>query len=156
LVEQGGIEMDWRALFFSFSGRINRAKYWLAAVILTAVFVVPGMIAFATMSTLVWILVAVIFVAVAISGIAVGSKRLHDRDKSAWWLALFYLGPAFLGAIGDAAGGAGVIFHVISFGISIWAFIELGILRGTAGPNRFGPDPLATTAGQPGGAHSLS
>ena len=147
--------MDWRALLFSFSGRINRAKYWLAAVILTAAFAVSFMIAIATMSTLVWILVVVIFVVVSISGIAVGSKRLHDRDKSAWWLALFYLAPAVLGAIGDAAGGAGVIFHVISFGISIWAFIELGILRGTAGPNRFGPDPLAT-AGQPGGAHSLS
>jgi uncharacterized membrane protein YhaH (DUF805 family) len=25
----------------------------------------------------------------------------------------------------------------------IWAFIELGCLRGTPGPNRFGPDPLA-------------
>jgi uncharacterized membrane protein YhaH (DUF805 family) len=148
--------MDWRALLFSFSGRINRAKYWLAAVVLMAAFVIPFWIAIATMSTVLWILVAVIFVAVTISGIAVGSKRLHDRDKSAWWLALFYLGPAVLGAIGDAAGGAGIIFHVISIGISIWAFIELGILRGTAGPNRFGPDPLATAAGQPGGAHSLS
>jgi uncharacterized membrane protein YhaH (DUF805 family) len=148
--------MDWRALLFSFSGRINRAKYWLAAVVLMAAFVIPVWIAIATNSTLVWILVAVIFVAVSISGIAVGAKRLHDRDKSAWWLALFYLGPAFLGAIGDAAGGAGIIFQIISLGISIWAFIELGILRGTAGPNRFGPDPLATTAGQPGGAHSLS
>jgi len=147
--------MDWRALFLSFSGRINRAKYWLAAVILMAAFAVPFMIAATTMSTVLWILVALIFVAVSISGIAVGVKRLHDRDKSAWWLALFYLGPAVLGAIGDAAGGAGIIFHVISIGISIWAFIELGILRGTAGPNRFGPDPL-TTAGQPGGAHSLS
>ena len=147
--------MDWRALFLSFSGRINRAKYWLAAVILMAAFAVPFMIAATTMSTVLWILVALIFVAVSISGIAVGVKRLHDRDKSAWWLALFYLGPAVLGAIGDAAGGAGIIFHVISIGISIWAFIELGILRGTAGPNRFGPDPL-TTAGQPGGAHSLT
>ena len=25
--------MDWRFLFFSFDGRINRAKYWLAIVI---------------------------------------------------------------------------------------------------------------------------
>jgi uncharacterized membrane protein YhaH (DUF805 family) len=26
--------------------------------------------------------------------------------------------------------------------LGIWGFVELGCLRGTAGPNRFGPDPL--------------
>ncbi|MFW6076590.1 MAG: DUF805 domain-containing protein [Hyphomicrobiales bacterium] len=147
--------MDWGALFFSFSGRINRAKYWAAAVILMLAFMVPFMIAVSTMSSVVWVLAGVVFVAVTICGIAVGAKRLHDRDKSAWWLVLFYLGPAFLSVLGDAAGGAGVIFHVVGFGISIWALVELGFLRGTAGPNRFGPDPLATTGAQPG-AHPVS
>ncbi len=27
--------------------------------------------------------------------------------------------------------------------VSIWLVVELGFLRGTVGPNRFGPDPLA-------------
>jgi len=27
--------------------------------------------------------------------------------------------------------------------INLWAFVELYILRGTVGDNRFGPDPLA-------------
>lgn len=147
--------MDWRALFFSFSGRINRARYWLAAVVLMVAFVVPMMLAAATLSTLMWILAFVAFVTATISGIAVGAKRLHDRDKSAWWLVLFYIGPAGLGAIGDASGGVGIIFNMISVAISIWALVELGFLRGTAGPNRFGPDPLEPLA-QPGGAHSLS
>ena len=61
-----------------------------------------------------------------------------------------------IGALGDAAGGVGVVFHVIGFGISIWALVELGFLRGTAGANRFGPDPLATAVAQPSGAHSIS
>ena len=26
--------------------------------------------------------------------------------------------------------------------ISVWLFVEIGFLRGTDGPNRFGPDPL--------------
>jgi len=30
--------------------------------------------------------------------------------------------------------------------ISIWAVVEIGFLRGTAGPNRFGPDPLQAQA----------
>jgi uncharacterized membrane protein YhaH (DUF805 family) len=31
-----------------------------------------------------------------------------------------------------------------SVAISIWALVELGFLRGTSGPNDFGPDPLAS------------
>jgi uncharacterized membrane protein YhaH (DUF805 family) len=30
----------------------------------------------------------------------------------------------------------------VSFAITIWAIVELGFLRGTIGPNRYGPDPL--------------
>ena len=36
------------------------------------------------------------------------------------------------------AGGA----SVAAFAISVWLFVEIGFLRGTQGPNRFGPDPL--------------
>jgi uncharacterized membrane protein YhaH (DUF805 family) len=32
---------------------------------------------------------------------------------------------------------------VLSLPFSIWAFVELGCLKGTAGSNRFGEDPLA-------------
>lgn len=52
-------------------------------------------------------------------GFAMGIKRCHDRDRSGWFL-LVSLIPV----------------------INIWAFVELGLLRGTVGPNRFGPDPL--------------
>jgi uncharacterized membrane protein YhaH (DUF805 family) len=38
------------------------------------------------------------------------------------------------------------ILHLISFGITVWAFVELGCLRGTMGPNRYGPDPLSAPA----------
>ena len=30
--------------------------------------------------------------------------------------------------------------------IAIWAFVELGCLRGTPGPNQYGPDPLGNPA----------
>jgi uncharacterized membrane protein YhaH (DUF805 family) len=39
-----------------------------------------------------------------------------------------------------------MVLHVISFAISVWAFVELGCLLGTVGPNRYGPDPLSTPA----------
>jgi uncharacterized membrane protein YhaH (DUF805 family) len=73
----------------------------------------------------------------------VGIKRLHDRDKSGWWLLVFYVLPGVLNTIGESL-AAGWIFSLASFAVSIWALVELGFLRGTAGPNRYGPDPLAS------------
>jgi uncharacterized membrane protein YhaH (DUF805 family) len=52
--------------------------------------------------------------------LALYAKRWHDRGKSGWW--------TLIGLI-PVIGG-------------IWILIELGILRGTNGPNQYGPDPL--------------
>jgi uncharacterized membrane protein YhaH (DUF805 family) len=84
----------------------------------------------------------VLYVPLVWVGLAVATKRLHDRDKSAWWLLLFYALPAVLGNVGDAAGGIGGMLSLVGVAISIWAMVELGFLRGTPGPNRYGPDPL--------------
>ena len=53
--------------------------------------------------------------------LAVSVKRWHDRDRSGWWVLLN-------------------LVPVIGW---LWALIDNGFLRGTAGPNRFGEDPLA-------------
>ena len=37
----------------------------------------------------------------------------------------------------------GMILGLLSLVIGIWALVELGILKGTDGPNQHGPDPLA-------------
>lgn len=144
--------MNLATLLFSFQGRINRAKFWLAILIyfiaFLVIFLLFGAVAAAvnyelSMTTLV-ILAAIVYIPILISGIAVGIKRLHDRNKSGWWLLLFYLVPNVLQGIGGASGGQGIgmIFALIGFAISIWALVELGILRGASGPNQYGPDPL--------------
>ena len=150
--------MSWGALFFSFSGRINRAKYWLASLLLIPaflllVFLIVGSLANAgdAMAALVLIPLLIIVVGAIYSGLAIAAKRLHDRDKSAWWLLLFYVVPGLLQAVGDSLGDVGFMFYILSFAISIWALVELGFLRGTAGPNRFGPDPLGTAFPQASG-----
>jgi uncharacterized membrane protein YhaH (DUF805 family) len=77
---------------------------------------------------------------------AVTIKRLHDRDKSAWWYLLYGIAPFgfFLLAIylwtARVLEAASILF-VLSFVGLIWAIVELGFLRGTAGPNRYGPEP---------------
>jgi uncharacterized membrane protein YhaH (DUF805 family) len=57
--------------------------------------------------------------------------------------------PTLLSAFGIHIGLFDEIPHVImttgfmTTGISLWLLIELGFLRGTVGPNQYGPDPLA-------------
>jgi uncharacterized membrane protein YhaH (DUF805 family) len=58
---------------------------------------------------------------------------------------LFYFGPPILAAAQNSAEDgtlASLILGLGAFAVSIWALVELGFLRGTSGPNRFGPDPL--------------
>jgi len=141
--------VDWKHLLFSYRGRVNRAKYWLAAVLTIIFMVVIGSAAMAVMPSPVGMVIAGIALLVPIYvGLAIGAKRLHDREISAWWLAVFYLVPGVLDGIGAKVGSEGMAF-VLSLGglaISIWAFVVLGCLRGTIGPNRYGPDPLEVRA----------
>lgn len=154
--------MEWKSLFFSFRGRVNRAKYWVVIVIVAVVDGILRGVGFvaeqragdslAALLTLLAIALIILGVAAAffVAGLAVATKRLHDRDKSAWWLLVFYLLPAVLAGTGagvtlatDSWLGIG-LFGAVASAIGIWAFIELGCLRGTPGPNRYGPDPLAS------------
>jgi uncharacterized membrane protein YhaH (DUF805 family) len=78
--------------------------------------------------------------------LAIGSKRLHDRDKRGWWLLLLWLLPVALFFAGFVTGWsgnseAGSILMFASLPFALWGVVELGILPGTSGPNRFGIDP---------------
>jgi uncharacterized membrane protein YhaH (DUF805 family) len=109
---------DW----FTFSGRIGRQEYWLKYALLLAVVdaVGAGIDAAAGAKGILSILVGL---ATLVPSIAGAAKRCHDRDRSGWFQLI---------ALIPIVGG-------------IWLLIELGFLRGTPGPNRFGPDPLAGT-----------
>ena len=114
--------MDYQALFLTNDGRINRAPFWIGGIILAVVnFVASIIIALvAGDRTIGQILVVLIALALVYPGINLGIKRFHDRDKSGWWVLI-------------------ILVPIIG---PIWYFIEAGCLRGTVGPNRFGPDPL--------------
>jgi uncharacterized membrane protein YhaH (DUF805 family) len=62
---------------------------------------------------------------------------------------VFYLVPGVLGQLAKAAWFAGAIGTVLDyvlvlagFALTIWGFVEMGCLRGTAGSNTYGSDPL--------------
>jgi uncharacterized membrane protein YhaH (DUF805 family) len=135
-------------LLFSFRGRINRAAWWLTTVATIAAVVAVMFVALAGGGLLgVGLVLMVLYIPLLWIGLAVGAKRLHDRDKSAWWLLLFYVLPSLLQGIADQVGGLGVVLNLAGFALTIWGLVELGFLRGTPGPNQYGPDPLA--AGNP-------
>lgn len=136
--------MDWNHLLFSFEGRVNRAKYWLVGLMnVAAILVVVVLALFLLPTTAAWIVIAVVALAMAYIGVAIGVKRLHDREKSGWWLLLYYLVPSALGGVaGDSYQGINLVLNLAAHAISLWALIDLGVLRGTAGPNDYGPDPL--------------
>ena len=126
-------------LYFNPTGRINRSTYWLKGILLlNAIWVVIMIvIAFALLSSggdiesiALLIVVGVSLVLIYLwNGFAVMVKRLHDRDKSAWWILLWMA----ISVIGGA-----VTFGIASIAVAIWSFVELGCLAGTPGPNRYG------------------
>jgi uncharacterized membrane protein YhaH (DUF805 family) len=143
--------MDVGQLFFGFSGRVNRAKYWIALLVYFAIGVVMGGLGYATGHNMaVESASGMISIAMLISSVAVSIKRLHDRNKSGWYMLLFYVAPAVLvtGSMMFGAGNAeasttetGV--GLLAIAIGIWALVELGCLRGTIGANAYGTDPIA-------------
>jgi len=131
------------SLLFSFQGRINRAKYWVAMIAyLSLTIAALGLGFFFNFGTLFLVFAGMIALAMIVSGCIVGIKRLHDRNKSGWWLLLFYLLSGVLDVVG-MTGKLPLLFELGSVAISIWALVELGCLRGTAGTNQYGPNPLA-------------
>ena len=75
---------------------------------------------------------------------ATAVKRLHDRNKSGWWIVPFGIAPILLGKVGDWLGDSypANFLLLVMIALSLWGFVETLFLRGTTGPNRFGPDPL--------------
>jgi len=110
--------IDWKDLFTGFEGRINRQRFWIGFGTLLAVNIIMQMLI--GEQGLVQFIIAILL---QIAGIAVCVKRCHDRDKTGWWCLL-------------------LLIPVVGI---VWAIIDLGILEGTQGPNRYGADPLGET-----------
>jgi uncharacterized membrane protein YhaH (DUF805 family) len=76
--------------------------------------------------------------------VAASIKRLHDRNRSGWWFVLFVVATDSYGRFEDRLGDSwpAALLGLAVLICLIWGFVEMYCLRGTRGPNRFGPDPL--------------
>jgi uncharacterized membrane protein YhaH (DUF805 family) len=104
-----------------------------------ASYLVPMLVHTAGMVVFIWI-----YAATAI-------KRLHDRDKSGWWLLPFFVAPGLYGQFADRLPDSYVTasFAWVAFALYLWGFVELYFLKGTNWPNRFGPSPLPKMQSRP-------
>lgn len=140
--------MDWLYLFNSFHGRISRQTFWIAF----AVVVVAELIAHELAEQLQGDrLSAIVDLAFTYPEFAVTLKRAHDRDMPNWVLIAFFSANAFLDLLMVLGlSGTDEQPSLISLAIALpftavglALLIELGCRKGTEGPNRYGPDPLA-------------
>ena len=119
-------------LFLLMDGRIGRGKFWLgilglvvAYLILSSILLISGLMSIDPetgnpVGSGYWIGSLILAAAIIWPSLCVYGKRFHDRDKSAWW----------------------VLIGLVPLVGPIWLLIECGLLQGSDGANRFGPDPL--------------
>jgi uncharacterized membrane protein YhaH (DUF805 family) len=112
--------------YASFSGRARRREYWwfevFTALVVAALTIVDGFIVGWDMIGVYGLgpLGAIAVLAFFLPNLAVSVRRLHDRDKSGWWLLI-------------------TLVPLIGFLFLFYNYISAG----TPGDNRFGPDPKA-------------
>lgn len=130
-------QIDWVELFWSSTGRLARAPFLIACAVLIAV---ASLYEAVVRTTLHWLTGWVVYPALLFSGACVLSKRLHDRGRSGWWSALILVALAAVWPKPD--GFLDFLFSIVL----LWAVVELAVMGGEQGANRFGPNPIKPAA----------
>ena len=107
--------------YVGFSGRASRSEFWFWILFTVLVGLFTTIIDLRILSSKIQLISSIWSLVTFLPSLAIGVRRLHDADRSGWWLLL-----AFIPLIG---------FVVL---IVFWC------LEGTRGSNRFGSDPLSS------------
>ena len=155
--------------YADFSGRAPRAEYWwfVLGIVIVGIILSIAVAVFAR-----WVgfdrdlgigkmvfgiygpITVLFWVALIVPSIAVGVRRLHDTNRSGWWILLpvvpyaigiITAGPAIMA--GGLGAGVGIAMLFMMIGL-VWAIVLLVFycLAGTPGDNRYGPNPYGEGA----------
>lgn len=117
----------------------------LAYLVILAVIGVISYLRLTSATTLPFILFGIVASFIFVISICTTVRRLHDRNKSGWWYAVFYILPnALITFTEEIVVPDMILFALIGVAIilSIWGIVEIGFLKGTTGDNQYGEDPL--------------
>ena len=144
--------MDFGYILTALDGRIPRSQWWAGLILLAVIGIVLALvIAWAFGPTTFGLLLTLALQLVLIfPSYAISAKRFQDRDKPGN-LAFIGIGLGIVQTLGRLLGLSDPlqltafdwILSLALLIVGIWYLIELGCLRGTAGENAYGPDPLA-------------
>lgn len=150
-----------KALLTTTDGRIGRQQWWIGIVVLIVISIVASIVlsilSFGNAAVMAWFGV-LINLALIWPSYCVGIKRRHDRDSNGTDLKILIAGSVLLNLLTATGTGSsmtdmgGVMMPVPSIWLgalnvifaifAIYMLVQLGFLKGTAGPNNYGPDPL--------------
>jgi uncharacterized membrane protein YhaH (DUF805 family) len=110
--------------YVNFTGRAARSEFWYWVLFAVLLSIAAKLIDFVLFpSSDISPVSGLLLLAIFLPGLAMSIRRLHDGDRSGWWILLNLI--PLIGAIV----------------LLVWY-----CTRGTIGPNRFGSDPLAGKA----------
>lgn len=143
--------MEWATLplkrYAEFTGRSRRKEYWMFVLLCVGIaivlYLIESLLHLRGMIGPYGPLMLLFELAILVPSIAVGIRRLHDTNRSGWWLLVCYA-PALLSMLLPILGivnlSLAMILSIVSL-IGAIVLIVFFVLEGTKGPNQYGPDP---------------
>jgi uncharacterized membrane protein YhaH (DUF805 family) len=142
--------------YADFSGRAPRAEYWwyaLATVIIGMGLAYLDKVIDGPTVGETGLLSLVFTLATLVPGLAVAIRRLHDIDRTGWWVVLNFWSYVFV-VLGLSSAGTteqlfkgnlafGLVFLITMLVCSV-TMLVFAVTQGTEGSNRYGPDPYGS------------
>ena len=146
--------------YADFSGRAPRAEYWwyTLGVVIVALLIglVEGILGLSNSVGPYGPLSLIFMLALLVPGLAVTARRLHDTDRSGWWMLIAVVPYALMAVLGIMAATSGSamgalavvgIFSIVAL-VGAVVLLVFMVLPGTRGPNKYGPDPYGADVEQ--------
>ena len=138
---------------FLFSGRASRSEYWYGMMFLGVCFkklinnFFGKIILLININQIMNVFPYALFCAFIMTAEAsLRARRLHDLNCSGWWQIIWYTSiysTIFFSELIKYKSSAMVGLIFTSGLLCILTFLFFFLRRGTVGPNKYGPDPLA-------------
>lgn len=123
--------------YATFSGRASRSEFWW--------WVLFGILG-GLVTSIIPFINAIFSIALIIPNLAVTARRLHDTDRSGWWMLAPYGFMALAGVVAMTGSGTGTAVVGVIALIMVIVLIVWLATKGTEGDNDFGSDPLGPEA----------